>query len=446
MREARARCPRVPRPTSRRVTRCRCPSPTASSTASSPPRCSSTSPPTSRRSRSWSGCSGPVARWRSPCRGGSRRSVCWQLSDDYHNAPGGHIRIYTDKELVDQGRRTPGWSYEGTDYAHGLHSPYWWLKCAVGVEQRRPPAGARPTTSCWCGTSSKRPRTTRWAEQGAQPADRQEPGRALLPQARCRPEIPHLPGILTRDAGRRDRGLDRGHAGAVRRRSRGRPASTPTSGTTSRPRWRCWSAARCAAAERAFEWCADHAARRRLLADEDRGRRGRGRQRRDQHLGVRRRRRVAPLAAACATAASCDRCGRPCAAASTSWSACSCRSAGIAWAQEWHDGRPGTGQPGGAAGRLVQHLPVAAGRGGAGRAGRRAAAGVGARRRPARPRAARAPRRSSSTSPRSRWTGTTRCSAARCAARPAETGSPSSWDQFVRARPRHPLRRPPTRG
>ena len=26
--------------------------------------------------------------------------VNWKLSDDYHNAPGGHIRIYTDKELV----------------------------------------------------------------------------------------------------------------------------------------------------------------------------------------------------------------------------------------------------------------------------------------------------------------------------------------------------------
>ena len=23
--------------------------------------------------------------------------------------------------------------FEGKDYAHGLHSPYWWIKCAVGV-------------------------------------------------------------------------------------------------------------------------------------------------------------------------------------------------------------------------------------------------------------------------------------------------------------------------
>ena len=80
----------------------RCPSPTASSTGSSPPRCSSTSPPTSTRSRSWSGSLRPggtlaisVPRWLPEV-------VNWKLSDDYHNAAGGHIRIYTDHELVDK--------------------------------------------------------------------------------------------------------------------------------------------------------------------------------------------------------------------------------------------------------------------------------------------------------------------------------------------------------
>ncbi|MEO7628278.1 MAG: class I SAM-dependent methyltransferase, partial [Nocardioides sp.] len=28
--------------------------------------------------------------------------INWKLSDDYHNAEGGHIRIYTDHELVDK--------------------------------------------------------------------------------------------------------------------------------------------------------------------------------------------------------------------------------------------------------------------------------------------------------------------------------------------------------
>jgi ubiquinone/menaquinone biosynthesis C-methylase UbiE len=58
--------------------------------------------------------------------------ICWQLSREYHDTPGGHIRIYTDKELVDKVTRA-GMELEGKDYAHGLHSPYWWIKCAVGV-------------------------------------------------------------------------------------------------------------------------------------------------------------------------------------------------------------------------------------------------------------------------------------------------------------------------
>jgi SAM-dependent methyltransferase len=58
--------------------------------------------------------------------------VNWKLSDDYHDTPGGHIRIYTDKELVDKVTKA-GMDFEGKDYAHGLHAPYWWIKCAVGV-------------------------------------------------------------------------------------------------------------------------------------------------------------------------------------------------------------------------------------------------------------------------------------------------------------------------
>ena len=27
----------------------------------------------------------------------------------------------------------------GTDHAHALHAPYWWLKCAVGVENNKNP-------------------------------------------------------------------------------------------------------------------------------------------------------------------------------------------------------------------------------------------------------------------------------------------------------------------
>ncbi|KQV72109.1 methyltransferase [Nocardioides sp. Root122] len=58
--------------------------------------------------------------------------VNWKLSDDYHNVEGGHIRIYTQEELVDKVTKA-GMTFVGKDYAHGLHAPYWWIKCAVGV-------------------------------------------------------------------------------------------------------------------------------------------------------------------------------------------------------------------------------------------------------------------------------------------------------------------------
>ncbi|ANH39899.1 Demethylrebeccamycin-D-glucose O-methyltransferase [Nocardioides dokdonensis FR1436] len=65
--------------------------------------------------------------------------VNWKLSDDYHNVPYGHIRIYSDKELIGK-LENAGLTYEGKDYAHGLHAPYWWIKCAVGVTNDDHPA------------------------------------------------------------------------------------------------------------------------------------------------------------------------------------------------------------------------------------------------------------------------------------------------------------------
>jgi SAM-dependent methyltransferase len=60
--------------------------------------------------------------------------VCWALSHEYHNNPGGHIRIYRGDELL--GRLCEsGLVPRGRAHAHALHSPYWWLKCAVGVRR-----------------------------------------------------------------------------------------------------------------------------------------------------------------------------------------------------------------------------------------------------------------------------------------------------------------------
>jgi len=64
--------------------------------------------------------------------------ICWALSDQYHDVEGGHVRIYTGDELVAKLERA-GLVYDGKDHAHGLHSPYWWLKCAVGVDNDKNP-------------------------------------------------------------------------------------------------------------------------------------------------------------------------------------------------------------------------------------------------------------------------------------------------------------------
>ena len=60
--------------------------------------------------------------------------ICWALSDDYHQNPGGHVRIYKGNELASKLTKAGLLPY-GSHHAHGLHAPYWWLKCAVGVER-----------------------------------------------------------------------------------------------------------------------------------------------------------------------------------------------------------------------------------------------------------------------------------------------------------------------
>lgn len=58
--------------------------------------------------------------------------VCWLLSEEYHSNEGGHVRIYRASALRDKIARG-GMELTHTHHAHALHSPFWWLKCAVGV-------------------------------------------------------------------------------------------------------------------------------------------------------------------------------------------------------------------------------------------------------------------------------------------------------------------------
>ena len=62
--------------------------------------------------------------------------INWALSDEYH-APfvkGGHLRIYRSSELRSK-ITTAGLVFRDSHKAHGLHSPYWWLRCAVGPQR-----------------------------------------------------------------------------------------------------------------------------------------------------------------------------------------------------------------------------------------------------------------------------------------------------------------------
>ena len=93
--------------------------------------------------------------------------ICWALSEDYHNTPGGHVRIYTRVELEAKLKRA-GLAVGGHHHAHGLHSPYWWLKCAVGVHNDdHPLARAYHRLLVW--DIMKRPAVTRVAERALNP-------------------------------------------------------------------------------------------------------------------------------------------------------------------------------------------------------------------------------------------------------------------------------------
>ncbi len=62
--------------------------------------------------------------------------ICWALSEEYHNTPGGHIRIFHADEL--QGDiEGLGFSRYHRHWAHALHVPFWWLKCLFWDSQEQ---------------------------------------------------------------------------------------------------------------------------------------------------------------------------------------------------------------------------------------------------------------------------------------------------------------------
>ena len=54
--------------------------------------------------------------------------ICWVLSKDYQNQPGGHLRIFNQSGLVSEIEES-GFKYLSSDRFHSIHAPYWWLRC-----------------------------------------------------------------------------------------------------------------------------------------------------------------------------------------------------------------------------------------------------------------------------------------------------------------------------
>ncbi|MEH6589273.1 MAG: methyltransferase domain-containing protein [Halioglobus sp.] len=54
--------------------------------------------------------------------------ICWALSDAYHQALGGHLRIFRARKLRSEIEGL-GFQHFHRHWAHSLHAPYWWLQC-----------------------------------------------------------------------------------------------------------------------------------------------------------------------------------------------------------------------------------------------------------------------------------------------------------------------------
>jgi SAM-dependent methyltransferase len=93
--------------------------------------------------------------------------INWALSDEYHNIPGGHIRIYRHTELTRR-LEAAGLTEVGSHHAHGLHAPYWWLRCLVGPTNDHHPAVATyHRLLVW--DIEKAPKVTRYADRVLNP-------------------------------------------------------------------------------------------------------------------------------------------------------------------------------------------------------------------------------------------------------------------------------------
>ena len=95
--------------------------------------------------------------------------VCWALAEDYH-APavdGGHVRIYRAGQLAVRLARC-GLVVTASDHVHALHTPYWWLRCLVGV-RRDEVLAVRLYHRLLVWDITRRPRSLRLLERALDP-------------------------------------------------------------------------------------------------------------------------------------------------------------------------------------------------------------------------------------------------------------------------------------
>lgn len=64
--------------------------------------------------------------------------ICWALSREYHQVPGGHLRIF-DSDALHGEIQQAGFIGYHRHGAHALHSPYWWLCCLFWRSRERNP-------------------------------------------------------------------------------------------------------------------------------------------------------------------------------------------------------------------------------------------------------------------------------------------------------------------
>ena len=57
-------------------------------------------------------------------------SLYLRLGDEYFESPGGHIRIFSPRQLA-EGLAEAGLSTRGVGFAHGFHTPYWVLRSVM---------------------------------------------------------------------------------------------------------------------------------------------------------------------------------------------------------------------------------------------------------------------------------------------------------------------------